>query len=106
MKLRSRSSRATGPKMRVPRGWLDRVLDVGDTRRRGAGIADARDHLDHAPALGRAVRAALLDAHEVALAHVTGLVVRRETLAHADDLLVERMLSEALDRHDDGLGLL
>src|SRR5207247_7151308 len=46
-------------------GLFERLLDVGDTRGRGARLAGTRDHLDEPPALRRAEGAALLDAHQI-----------------------------------------
>src|SRR5438094_52586 len=83
---------------------LERLLDVRDARRRRSGLAGTRDHLDQPPALRRAERSALLDAHEVARLGLTGLVVRREALAQPDHLLVERVLAETADLDDDRLG--
>src|SRR5439155_18658704 len=66
----------------------------------------AGEDLRDLPALGRAVGAALLDAHEVARLGLADLVVRREALAYADDLFVERVLAKATHLHDHGLRLL
>src|SRR5258706_2050263 len=87
-------------------GFLELLGDVRHERRGRAGLAGPGQDLDHLPALRRAVRAALLNAHEVALAHLARLVVGVEALSPADDLLIERVLAHAADGDDHGLRLL
>src|SRR5687768_9971623 len=82
---------------------LELLLDVGDQRSGRTGLAGAGDDLDDAPALRRAERAALLDAHEVARKDVAVLAVRREALPDAERLAVQRVLAHALDLDDDRL---
>src|SRR5262245_29050028 len=72
-------------------------LDIRDLRRGRPGLTRARQDLDDLPALRRAVRPRFLDAHEVALAHVARLVMGREALPQADDLLVQRVLALTAD---------
>src|SRR5206468_6027838 len=64
------------------------------------------EDLDHLPALGRAEGPALLDAHDVPRLHDAVGVMGWEPLADADDLLVERVLPQALHLDDDRLRLL
>src|SRR3954470_7678918 len=82
-------------------GRRELTLDVRDLRGSRTGLTGTRQDLDDLPALRRAVWPRLLDAHEVALAHVARLVVGREALPHANDLFVERVLAHAADRDDD-----
>src|SRR6185436_13090800 len=67
---------------------LERLRDVRDARSGRARLTGPRDHLDQPPALRRAERPALLDAHEVARLGLAGLVVSREPFAKPDHLLV------------------
>src|SRR2546428_123710 len=104
MKLRSRSSRATGCEDVGPALLLfGRLRDVGDARCGRAGLTGTRDDLDQPPALRRAEGPALLDTYEVARLGLAGLVVRREALAETDHFLVERVVPETTDLDDDRL---
>src|SRR3972149_1708596 len=129
MKPLSRSSRATGPKMRVPLGLFDSgsmsTAALASIRRRCACIESrARrcyrprssashagswlglrllEDLLHDPVLVFAERARLDDAHPVALARRVILIVHLEPARAANHLAVQWMALQTLDRHDGRL---
>src|SRR5690606_16718117 len=67
------------------------------------GLLRLLEDLDQAPALGGALRAGLVDEHEIADAGGVLLVVGLHLRRTAHDLAVERVLHAVLDLDDDGL---